>query len=359
VKEGVMRKFLFGSGLVSLTAVALLLAVGCGGDDEGGTTPPPACSIAIYSPTEGQPFTTPAQTPAGDRVDVRWLGEGGGQVRVDLLRGGSLVGVIDDAVDNNAGYTFWVIDDMISGSADDYQVRVSHLTSDGCADTSPEFTIRDLRGCDIELLINYPGMRDDLPARAGDEMSISWVPTATTGSYDVELWQSSVGDVLVGVIAEDLAANELAEDWTIDSFHVGDSWYYVKVQDREIESCFGVSDIFEMRDDVLCAITVLAPAGGVVREEGTPLEVTWDAANTGFDELGDPRLLDIELWYGQAQRIETIAEEIDPTDEAWMWDAVDDYDYLGQSQSNYKFKIVVRGDPYCYAFSENFTIIPQ
>lgn len=357
-KDGVMRKFVFGIGLVSMATLAALLAVGCGGDDatEPGTV---ACSIEIYSPTGSDDFTTPPQTPADDRIDIRWDGTGAGQVRVDLLRGGLVLGTVDDEVDNaSQGYAYYVIDSMVAGSGDDYQVQVTHLSQDGCSDTSPEFTILDVRACDIDLLIGYPGMRDEIPAQAGDKMSISWTPTSTTGLYDVELWQATVGDVLVAVLEDDVTFTEIEDGWTIDSFHVGSSWYYIKVQDQEISSCFAVSDVFEMRDERVCTINILYPSGTVLREEGTPLEVSWESENTSEDD-GTLRLLDIELWYGEQKRIETIAEGIHPADEAWMWDAVNDYDYAGQSQSNYKFKIVVRDDPYCYGFSENFAIIPQ
>ena len=355
-----MRKFLSGTGimplagLLLLTTLVFLLAAGCGSDDDGGGTQPVACPIEIKDPEQGDIFTTPPQNPEEDRVDIRWTAAGGGEVQVDLLKGGEQLAVLHDAVDNT-GYTWWHVDELVTSSGDDYQIRLTHLTSAGCGDTGPEFTIRDLRACAIDVTIDYPNMRD-MPALAGDTMTIDWVPTSTTGLYDVELWiYSAVEDELAGVIADDVIGNEVVDGWEIDSFHRGDGFYYVKVADQEIGTCVGLSDVFEMEDDVLCEIRILAPSGDGVYPKGSQLELVWVAEDTGEDDDGVPLLLDIDLYYGNLTRVEHLADEIDPDDGAFMW-TVDDFNYPGEATNKYKFRISVHGDPYCYAYSDAFTI---
>lgn len=342
-----MRKFLFGTGILSLTGLVFLLAVGCGSDDDGGSLPTP-CSIDVYGPTFRDIITTPAtdETPETDRVDIDWEAAGGGNVMIELLKGGDLLGVLHEEV-ANTGYNWWYVDDLVTNSGEDYQVRVTHLTSSECGDTSSMFTIRDLRACGIDVTIVYPNMRTN-PAEAGDVMTIDWVPTSTTERYDVELWQDSVGDFLVGTIAEDLTGDEVVGGWVIDSFHVGSSWYFIKVQDREIDSCFGRSETFEMNDEVVCEIILVTPASSGPYPEGSLLEITWTAENT-------TGLLDIELYYGEQDRIAVIATDVEAADGAYWW-TVDDFNYPGESTSNYKFKITDHDDSYCFTFGSNLSI---
>ena len=346
-----MRKFLFGIGILSLAGLVFLLSVGCGSDDDPVVGQPVACSIEVFGPTLGEIITTPAtdETPETDRVDIEWNADGGGDVQIELLKGGDPVGVLHEDVENS-GYNWWYVDDMVTGSGDDYQVRVSHLTSGDCGDTGPMFTIRDLRDCSIDLTIDYPTKVRDYPAEAGDVMTINWVPTSTTGSYDVELWQDTVGDVLVGVIAEDVTANEVVDGWVIDSFHVGDSWYYVKVQDREIGSCAGISETFEMVDNVLCNIRVISPWKDAVLPKGSQRVISWEAEN-------NKGLLDIELYFYDKgyNRVDNILLDVDPDDGAYTW-TVDDFNYPGENIINYMIKFSDQDDPYCFQYSEAFTI---
>jgi hypothetical protein len=346
VKEYAMRKHILGIGIPAVALAAVLLAVGCSSDDDGGNQPAP-CSIEIYGPTARDVFTVPPQNVDEDLIVVRWNAAGGGEVMLELFKGETLLGVMEDAVPND-GSQHWRIDPLVNATGSDYNVKVTSLDDASCTDTSAEFTIRDLEGCTIGVDIDYPGIIVGR-ADAGDTMTITWTGTATTGNYDVELWWAppALADEYIGTVAEFVPGPSL--EWPIDSLNRGDSWYKIVVRDNDITTCFGASEDFEMLDPDVCGIEILAP------QSNDPLPATvdilWQATNTSG-------LVDIDLYYGLTTAVGEIAHGLNAAEGGTgilTW-TVTDFGRVFPSRTNYRIRIRDADDQYCFDYSGNLTI---
>ena len=346
-------------GLCTLAgALAVAIGAGCGGGDDDEPGRPDPCGIAITSPEAGESFTVPPLNEDDELVTIAWDASGGGNVRVELLKGGAVRGDILASTPND-GYYFWRIDSpddlaLLDGTGDDYAVRLTALADTTCTDTSDPFRIWDRNGCAIEVAIDYPGSSLEPPdnAQAGDPMTISWVPTNTTGSYDIDFFQAfgSTPTDSLAPIAFDVSG-DVYDPWIMTSFHTDESGNYaIRVRDHENPDCYGYSPVFTLDDPDICIIDVLQPLSAhSPLTAGTVFEIIWDSTNNSG-------ALDIKLRTNTLEFVGTIAEGVNANLGAYSW-TVSDYGFDGEPDQQFRIFIYDAADVYCEGRSGSFRIL--
>jgi hypothetical protein len=104
----------------------------------------------------------------------------------------------------------------------------------------------------------------------------------------------------------------------------------------------------------VCEIEYIAPQGTLSYDEGDPVEIFWRAT-------GSSNLVNIELWYGELNRVDDIALGVDANDGGdgeYTW-TVTNFDRAVPTTGNYKFRIVDADDEFCFVYSGIFEIVPS
>lgn len=352
-----MYRFPFVTVCLAAACFGLALTGGCSSDEA--PTPPVACSIELSRPEAADQYIVPPIAPDDELVTIHWAAAGGGQVGIELLKGGVVRGDIIAATPNDGFYFWWIADPedlaLLNGTGDDYAVRVTSEDDGTCTDTSPEFRIWDREGCNVEVAIDYPGWTADPPgdAVAGEEMTITWVPTNTTGSYDIDFFQAfgstptdSIAPIAVGVSGEEFGP------WIMHSFHSATSGRYaIRVRDHDDPDCYDFSPAFTMLDPDICVIDVLQPMSAhSPLTEGEQFEIIWGATNTSG-------LLDIKLRTNTLQFVVTVASGVAANLGAFNW-TVDTDGFQGEVDQQYRLFIYDAADEYCSGSSGSFRIEP-
>ena len=95
------------------------------------------------------------------------------------------------------------------------------------------------------------------------------------------------------------------------------------------------------------AVELLAPVGG--EAWSGVRQITWQTT-------GRAATVEIRLSHdGGSTFDEILARNVEDAG-SWEWSSVTDYAFAGQTDTQYRFRLVDTQDPYCFAFSENFTI---
>jgi len=330
-----MRKIIITLFAVCLPAALAVLTPGCGGSDSTGPEPEP-CSIDVYSPAPGAVFQS------GDRLDLRWHAAGGGDVRVDLLRGGQVVRTLAAATPND-GYTFWNVDLAGAPSANDYVLRVASLGDPGCAD-STTVTLLDTEGCSLALTVS-----PESTMVAGQPFSITWVSANTSGHLTLSLWKGLLEQKLAGTIAVDVPDTGGYYWENVDSFNLGTGAdYYLHLDDDQVAGCGTELGPVRLVDDVVCSIFVGTPAGGSVLAPGDSVIISFTTENT----MGtvDLRLYSLNTFVPGG----FIASGLPADQGSYTW-RVDDYGFTGPDNV-YRVVVLDPDSPNCSGHSNNFTI---
>lgn len=321
-----------------LLPLCVLLPPGCGGDDDDGTGPGDgACAIDIFTPAAGTHFYS------GEDVNLRWHAAGGGQVRIELLKGGAPVDTLAAATDND-GFHYWAADTRGATSGSDFALRVTAIADAGCTDTVP-IALTNTVGCAITLTVP-----PDSALVAGQEYLITWDSENTGGSVDIGLWAGNVGEKeLVGVIALD-ADDDGSHLWQpVDSFNRGTSTdYYLRVADTLVSGCEGQVGPFRLTDPDICYIDVLTPVEDQEFSPGQQMTIAFEPVNTSGT-------VNIRLYtLGVLVPDGYIADGVPATDRQYTW-TVTDFGYTG-ADNVYRIVIFDPADASCTGRSATFAI---
>lgn len=333
-----MRRLPYAPLAALLLPLCVLLPTGCGGDDDNGTGPGDgACAIAIITPAADTHFYT------GQDVNLRWDAAGGGQVRIELLKGGAPVDTLATATDND-GFYYWAADTRGAVSGDDFALQVTSTTDAGCTDTVP-IALTNTVGCAITLTVP-----PDLALVAGQEYLITWDSENTGGSVDIGLWRGNVGvKDLVGIIALDAADNGSYLWQPVDSFNQGTGTdYYLRVTDSQVTGCEGEVGPFRLTDPDICYIDIMAPVGDQEFTVGQDMTIVFEPVNASGS-------VNIRLYAG-AQLVPGgyIADGVPAVAGQHTWTVTD----FGYTEVDDRYRIVIfdAGDYYCTGESGYFAI---
>lgn len=256
----------------------ILVQMGCS-KDEDPVTPPPACKITMDTPqgVDWEFYFT------GNDINIRWAKTTGGNVMIELFKGAVLAGTISASTEND-GFFPWTNSTTFGGDSDeDYSIQVTHLSTTGCSDRTGTFEMIDISNC----FIKFPWTSRDTIADqvAGSTFDIPWESGHTTGLLNLELWYepfSGEGE-LVGIIAENIAADSSPYSWVVDTFHRGtDEGYRLKLRDAAVGAhrCLDRSVPFMITDDDNCSVIVLGISDGGSYDPGQIVPLSFDLENS-------------------------------------------------------------------------------
>lgn len=321
---------------LSLLTFFIFLQIGCGGSDDPATPPPEDCSIDVTGPVPG------AEYLEGDHVNINWAETGdASQAVIQLLKGEHVVETIG-TVDND-GYQGWAASTMGAASGSDFAIRVTAAGETGCSDDSGRFSIINTVGCGMSFTVGDTARLDE-----GQDYDITWESNNTSGWVDIQLMRQ---DQPIGIVA-----SNIQDDghflWTVDSFHQGTyEYYFLKINDRTVDGCDDETTTFGIIDHNICEMWVHNPQPHVVWEYGETKEISF----TALDE--NTTHVNLRLYEGN-QFVNTVAimvpVEATGVEQFVSW-VVDD---TGSDTPaiTYRIKVIDGNDPYCVAWSADFTI---
>ncbi len=140
---------------------------------------PPAAVVAV--PNGGESF------PRGAAQEIEWSHAGiGGNVQIDLLKGGSLYSTIAASTPNDGSHIWTIPSNQVAAS--DYRIRVTPALEPAKLDESnADFTIYD-----PTLTILTPNGGEVLARGAANE--ITWSDTGIGGNVSIDLYKGGVFD---------------------------------------------------------------------------------------------------------------------------------------------------------------------
>ena len=332
-----MKNFLILPVLLVLP-VFFLFQSGCGGDDDPGDPQPEECSLTVTAPIAGSSYLS------GERVGITWNKQGtAAQVVIELLKEGDQVAVIDTVA--NDRYQRWTADTMGAVSGDDFALRLTALGEAGCTDTSDEFTILDVSGCNLAFT-----MADTAFLDAGMQYEVTWDSEHTAGSVDLELMRGDLpDDEPVGFIASNIPDSG-SYLWTVDSLHQGTyDYYYLRITARDVADCSAESNTFRINDDDICEIWINEPQPGVHWISGETRNIVFTAPDPATTHVN------INLYEG-VQFVNNIAANVATTGAQQSVSWVVNTTGSASPGTTYRIKISDAVDQYCVGWSEHFTI---
>ena len=321
-------KKLFPVAVTVFLSLLLLAQIGCNSDEDPNDVAGP-CDINLTRPLPGEVFLS------GQEVKIFWNKSGlSPTVSIQLFKGGNFVEEITDPdePEENDGYFFWIANNLGQPNGDDFTVTVSAVGEDNCMDESPEFALTNVVGCNFDFIAPppmNPVMPDTLSLEAdGSTYDITWFSSFTSGDVDLQLFH--VND-FIGYIATDIPDSTQHYEWTIDSLHEGSgSSFKILIQDTEVSSCKRFSPIFDLIDNDICLIEVVAPVADDELEIGEIFDIEWTAQQVEGN-------LDIYLYY-DGEQIEVVALGVDPGAGMYSW--VVWAPLPGDNESLYYIKII-------------------
>lgn len=321
--------------------VLAILFVGCGGEDENPVKPDPVpCSISSVNI-----FPVVGPWLVGEGVSILWDAEGGGEVRIALLNGGSEVGEIEDVTGNDGSYA-WTVDLMSQPSGSDFGFEVVSTTDSTCRASVGGLRLMDTTNCDITV-----DAANDSFVVAEQTTEITWTSTNGLGTVDIGLYTSGVSgvDELVGTIASRIPDTG-SFTWVVDSFHNGTYDYYrYLVSDAQVDGCEGISHFIRIIDPDVCMILVGSWGGGV-----TMFELGETVYIPMTQELGSG-FVNLRLYSGAFPVPGGAIVDNVPINPAFEW-VVTDFGHDG-AHDRYHVVAIDSDDRYCVGESERFTIL--
>jgi len=311
---------------------------GCGSDDPVDPEPE-SCSISVTSPTAGNSFIPGNEDQ--NTVNIRWDRSGSASfVMIELLKAGSVLGTIHPSA-SNSGFYRWTASTMGAANGSDFAIRVSALGESGCTSTSGLFTMNSILGCAMDFTNQFP---DSLIA--GEIFNLTWESSNTTGFVDIQLRKQ---DQILGYIAS-RTEDDGSFNWTVDSLHNGTyDFYYLRIQDSDVETCFADSVMFRMVDEDICYIDILEPMVHAIWDEGT-------VQNINISVSDEVSMVDLRLYTGNVF-VGQIADNVLLDDFPYSW-TVSDFDNL-EGLTMYRVVAINSDDQYCEGRSGFFTINSQ
>jgi hypothetical protein len=257
-----------------LSLLGCWLIFGCGDDSPTSTTPPP-CSIEITSPTADDCII------GGAPGWITWDHEGGGEVRIELFKGASLVRTIYSRTAND-GLASWTVNQGGQPTGDDYTIRISGLGDRECTDTSEPLYIVNPDDCEFTLL--YPNPTRPPYWAEGDTVTILWESVNTCGWVDINILEGN--QVLTSIGPR--VPNTGSYTWPVEAYGTGNIFYLFEIRNADLDECRALAGvrIEGVRD---CELIVVTPEQHERWEVGSTQPIVWTS-----DFLG-PRQL--SLWW--------------------------------------------------------------
>ena len=342
-----MRKTIPLLALLMLSGL-LLVQIGCG-KDEDPVTPPAACSIEVTEFNSWEFFYT------GDNINIRWNQTTGGNVKIELLKGPDVAGVITASTPNDNFFPW--IDTTTFGqeSGEDFSIRITHLQDSACSDQTNAFELINVSSCFLKF--PWAGRDTITIQRAGNPFDIRWQSANTSGMVNIELWRRPFLDVPYKVedLAMDLPLSGAGVDtftWTVDSYNLGTtSGFYFRIADVNAHRCTDTSVLFAIIDEEICTIDVLGINSGQTYAQGAVIPISF-----GFENSSG--VVDLRLYTGNEPVTGgIIANGFDTQNGVINFDwTVTDYGHPGPSFSAFNVKAWDSNDDHCLGESGHFTI---
>ncbi len=286
--------------------------------------PPPA--LIILSPNGGEAWRD------GISQNITWTSTGtaGDSVKLLLLRNGTMCDTIASSAANSGSYS-WTPGRCGSDSSG-YQVCITDLTTTASDESDAAFTIPP-----PILTVSDPDGGEQWVT--GTAYSITWNVLGTAGdSVKIELLQEEEVCVTITVSA----ANSGSFWWTAARCGSDSCDYRVRVTDLTT----GSSDQSDNSFCILVALTVTAPNGGEIWNEGTACEISWSHAGPTGESVS------IEL-LRNGSVCDTITSSTDP-DGSFSWLATP----CAGDSSGYTIRVTDNGIGATDASDSTFSIIP-
>jgi len=232
----------------------------------GGTTP----TITVTSPNGGEVWA-PGSTHA-----IMWNpGTGtGANVKIDLLKGGAVVGTAVASTPNDGSYSWTISSTRPAGT--NYQIRVTSTTA-GVSDTGGIFTI-GTGGTTPTITVTSPNGGESWAP--GSTHLITWTWTGSPGAnVKIELLKAGVS---VGTAVAS-TPNDGSYSWTISSTRAPGTDYKIRVSSTTAAASDTSDGTFTIGSgpSPTSTITVTSPTGG---ERWS----VWYTSEIGWTSLGNP-----------------------------------------------------------------------
>jgi len=221
------------------------------------------CTVTMVSPIGGETWVE------GDVHDITWVAEGacGPLVRIELLRSGSVCGLIADSTAND-GHHAWTTAPW-AGAGGEYAVRVTDLSSASSGSSAAEFTIAPR----CVLTVSSPNGAETWVE--GAVYSITWDAAGACGeAVRLELLRN--GEVCLTVAAS--TENDGHHPWIAARCGADTAGYNIRVTDLTSEAADESDATFAIVPLVIgCAVTVTYPGDGEIWVAGQEYAIGWTA----------------------------------------------------------------------------------
>jgi formylglycine-generating enzyme required for sulfatase activity len=284
--------------------------------------------------TPGDPFITlisPNDSDnllVGETKEITWASNMGGEVKIELYKGGSFLNVIQKSI--NSGSFSWVIPNTIL-DGNDYKIRISSISNDQVSDMSDNNI--NIKRFYLTSQMNQAVLEPETA------YNISWINSDFLNSSNVliELRKN-------GVFFEDIANNIVNTGnyaWTLPFSVSSGENYQIRIRLNNDPAIYDDSEgVLEVAEK----IKVISPAGSESLLSGRAQVISWT------DNISED--VKIELFKGEV--FNSVISSSTPSDGNYSW-AVP----LNQIEgADYKIKVTKADSDEVYSISNNnFTIL--
>ena len=224
----------------------------------------------------------------GQEYDIRWTAfGGGGNIRLDLYKGGVLDSTIHTGADD--GHQSWTVPSGLAQGAD-YRIRLTSLTSGEHDESDSDFAIGDVENVSVIGSGIY---------RSGESRTITW-SSGLGGTVAIDLYRN--GELERSVTSA--ATNNGSYNWTIPTL-TASSQYQIRVRSNLNADIWAQSTSFAVG-----TISNVAPTGGAYEPNGSCI-ISWSSVIGGT--------VNIELYRAGevVQSIVSGAENDDGSHDSW------------------------------------------
>ncbi|MES0491858.1 MAG: Ser-Thr-rich GPI-anchored membrane family protein [Leptospirales bacterium] len=222
-------------------------------------------SILVTAPDGGEVLGS------GGATSVTWTAVAGGNVKIELFKGGVFDSNITTSTANDGSYT-WNINPGQAGGQD-YTVVITHLSNAAITDNSnANFAIVD------SLLVSTPNGSETYGT--GENFNITWSAT-NSGTVQIDLLKNNIFDS--AIIAS--TPNDGSYNWTVPGGKTGLD-YTIRLTFIEENS---ITDDSDANFALVNTLVVTAPNTGLIYETGDSVPITW-TSGSGADFSGNVKI---------------------------------------------------------------------
>lgn len=233
------------------------------------------CAVTVTRPTGSESIC------GGEPVQIQWTFTGacGSNVRIELLREGSVCQVIAASTEGDGAYTWPAA--QCAGQSSGYSIRVTDLTSEVSSTSAGSFSI--LPG--PSLAVTYPNGNESLVASAMAQLT--WDHSACCGpKVKLELLREGSPCQVIA----DSAANNGSFSWRVSQCAQSTEGYRLRVTDLDT----GTMDVSDADFQIGPAYRIISIAD-VANDQGRQVRVRW--YHQRFDTLGsDTTITAYTVW---------------------------------------------------------------